>query len=110
MGAVKHLFEWGGDDGENTGGCDEGSPLLTTRDESTKTPGLFLVGPAVRHKELSFCFVYKFRQRFGIVADTIAQGLGHSTERAVDECRKMNMFLDDFTCCQAACGESCRQK
>ena len=70
-------------------------------------PGLFLVGPAVRHGELSFCFVYKYRQRFAIVADAIARGLGRSTEHAIEECRKMNMYLDDFSCCQAACGESC---
>ena len=76
-------------------------------DESTKTPGLFLVGPAVRHGELSFCFVYKFRQRFGVVADAIARQLGRETDQAVEACRKMNMFLDDLSCCKAACGESC---
>ena len=100
----KDLFEWG----LGSGGGDEVSPRLSLQDESTKTPGLFLVGPAVRHGELSFCFIYKFRQRFGIVADAIAQGLGHDTTDAVAECRKMNMFLDDFSCCQAACGEACK--
>ena len=49
-----------------------GAPLLTTsEDESTKVPGVFLVGPSVRHGKLSFCFIYKFRQRFGIVANAI---------------------------------------
>ena len=85
----------------------QNSPLLTEEDESTKTPGLFLVGPAVRHGELSFCFVYKFRQRFGVVADAICKGLGHDTAAAVEQARKMNMFLDDFSCCKSACGESC---
>ena len=90
-GVVKELFEWGEEDddeeeeskakpqGEAVAvgqGCDAGSPRLTPTDESTKTPGLFLAGPAVRHGELSFCFVYKFRQRFGVVADVIARGLG----------------------------------
>jgi len=132
LGVVKELFEWDrakkedgkkdngeaadandedceDNDGEKggNGGCAEGSPLLTLHDESTKTPGLFLVGPAVRHGEFSFCFIYKFRQRFGIVADAIARGLGNDTQEAVEVCRKMNMFMDDFTCCQAACGESC---
>merc|ERR1719258_680445 len=73
--------------GGKKGGCAEGSPLLTLQDESTKTPGLFLVGPAVRHGELSFCFVYKFRQRFGVVADAIARGLGRDTTKAVESCR-----------------------
>ena len=75
--------------------------------DSTKTPGVFLVGPQVRHGDLSFCFVYKFRQRFAIVADAIAKRLGHDTTSAVDDCRNMNMFLDDFTCCKSTCGETC---
>ena len=96
---------------KGSGSCAEGSPLLTLEDESTKTPGLFLVGPSVRHGELSFCFIYKFRQRFGVVADAIARGLGYKdTEDAVDNCRKMDMFLDDFSCCKAACGEACSGK
>ena len=122
-GVVKELFEWGEEDddeeeeskakpqGEAVAvgqGCDAGSPRLTPTDESTKTPGLFLAGPAVRHGELSFCFVYKFRQRFGVVADVIARGLGRDTVEAVEECRKMNMFLDDFACCKGACGETCQ--
>ena len=53
-----------------------GSPLLSDEDESTKTPGLFLVGPAVRHEDHVFCFVYKFRQRFGVVAE----GVGPASE------------------------------
>lgn len=93
------------------GGCLDGAPLLTPEDESTVTPGLFLVGPSVVHGTsngpLSFCFVYKFRQRFGVVADAIARGLGRETDAAVGACRDMNMFLDDFECCKAACGEAC---
>jgi len=94
-------------DGHGEGGCSHGSPRLNEQDESIKTPGLFLVGPAVRHGELSFCFIYKFRQRFAIVANAIARRLGFSTEEAVEQCRKMNMYLDNFECCEAACGETC---
>jgi hypothetical protein len=84
------------------------SPRLNEHDESTKTPGLFLVGPAVRHGQLSFCFIYKFRQRFAIVAETIARELGFSTEEAVNQCKRMNMYLGDFECCEdLACGETC---
>eukprot|EP01052_Picozoa_sp_SAG31_P042643 SAG31_NODE_6836_length_1874_cov_2.550986_2_plen_327_part_00 len=106
-GVAKHLFGWPKQLTEGGEGCAETSPLLTENDESTMTQGLFLVGPAVRHGELSFCFVYKFRQRFGIVANAIARGLGQDTTEAVETCRKMNMFLDDFECCKAACGEAC---
>ena len=103
LGIAKDLFEWD-DTGE---GCMAGSPLLNEFDESTRTPGLFLAGPAVRHDDLIFCFVYKFRQRFGVVADSIARGLGHDTVEAVEVCRSTNMFLDDFECCKGACGETC---
>ena len=104
--AASHLFSLA-DKSDEAKGCLAGAPLLNEVDESTKVPGVFLVGPTVRHGELSFCFVYKFRQRFAIVADAICRGLGRDTKRAVEECRKMNMFLDDFTCCKATCGEAC---
>jgi len=87
------------------GGCAESSPLLNEFDESTNTPGLFLVGPSVRHKGMSFCFVYKFRQRFGIVADAIARGLGYDVLKPVKDCVEMNMFMDDLKACENACGE-----
>ena len=103
LGVAKGLFAF---DNEK-GSCATGSPLLSPNDESTITPGLFLVGSLVRHGELSFCFVYKFRQRFGIVANVIAQGLGHDTTSAIETCRKNDMFLDDLECCHGACGEVC---
>jgi hypothetical protein len=103
LGVAKDLFAWE-EEGPATG-CLAGAPLINQYDESTKTPGLFLVGPAVRHSEHIFCFVYKFRQRFAVVADAIARGLGHETQQTVFACRQMNMFLDDFSCCKGACGE-----
>ena len=102
VGAAKTLFEYGNDNA-----CNAYAPLLTEKDESTITPGLFLVGSLVQHGELSFCFVYKFRQRFGVVANAIAQGLGHDTRDAVLEAREIDMYLDSFEKCQGACGESC---
>ena len=104
--AASHLFDMASASDEAKG-CLAGAPMLTADDESTKVPGVFLVGPQVRHGELSFCFIYKFRQRFAIVADAICKGLGRDTKAAVEECRKMNMFLDDFSCCEATCGEAC---
>jgi len=96
-GPAQNLFEW----------RDDGVALLTDQDESTKVPGLFLAGPSVMHDDLSFCFVYKFRQRFGIVADTICRALGRDTAEAVERCRETNMYLDDLSCCEGACGETC---
>ena len=86
-------------------GCLCGAPLLTAEDQSTTVPGVFLVGPNVRHGDLSFCFVYKFRQRFGIVANAICRGLGLDTKAAVEKCRKHDMYMDDFNCCEDACGD-----
>uniref|UniRef100_A0A7S0LH77 Uncharacterized protein n=1 Tax=Coccolithus braarudii TaxID=221442 RepID=A0A7S0LH77_9EUKA len=105
--AARHLFNLADDSDDKAKGCLAGAPMLTAEDESTKAPGVFLVGPSVRHGKLSFCFVYKFRQRFAIVANAICRGLGRDTTSAVEACRKMNMYLDDFTCCKSSCGEAC---
>ena len=102
LGVASALFEYGNDQA-----CNAHAPVLTDTDQSTITPGLFLVGSLVQHGELSFCFVYKFRQRFGVVANAIAQGLGYDTRDSVQEARQIDMFMDDFTNCQGACGETC---
>ena len=49
--------------------------VLNDFDESLYTPGLFLVGPQVRHDQRIYCFIYKFRQRFARVAHQIAHRL-----------------------------------
>lgn len=92
LGLVRHLFEPGAD----------GGVLLNERDESTLAPGLFVSGPSVTHGGLLFCFIYKFRQRFGVVAKAIAGGLGLDTS-VLEEYRKQGMMLDDLSCC----GEDC---
>ena len=103
---ARNLFNLA-DASDEAKGCLAGAPMLTEDDESTKVPGVFLAGPTVRHGELSFCFIYKFRQRFGVVANAICRGLGRDTTSAVEACRKMNMYLDDFECCKGACGDTC---
>ncbi|MEM1388321.1 MAG: NAD(P)/FAD-dependent oxidoreductase [Pseudomonadota bacterium] len=75
-----------------------GLPVLTAQDESTAMPGLFLVGPEVSHRGHLFCFIYKFRQRFAVVARAIAGRMGADTS-ALEVYRANNMFLDDLTCC-----------
>lgn len=89
---VKQLFE----------PREDGFPLLSEEDESTFTPGLFLCGPAVRHENHIFCFIYKYRQRFAVVAKTIATSLGLKAE-GLERYRQWGMFLDDLSCC----GEEC---
>lgn len=59
---IQALWEWGEDH----------LPLLSEADESTRTPGLFLIGPQVNHESQLFCFIYKFRQRFSHIASLLA--------------------------------------
>jgi putative flavoprotein involved in K+ transport len=77
------------------------SARLTEQDESTKTPGLFVVGPSVRHGAIVLCFIYKFRQRFAVVANAIGQRLGLNT--GVLERYRPQMYLDDLSCCDDTC-------
>ena len=89
---VRSLFDW----------RDDGFPLLTEDDESTVTKGLFLVGPQVRQGDVIFCFIYKFRQRFAVVANQIARRLRVSVE-PLEEYRRYGMYLDDLSCCGDEC-------
>jgi hypothetical protein len=75
--------------------------VLSPQDESTKTAGLFLVGPSVRHAGMIFCFIYKFRQRFAVVAQAIGERIGLDT--SILERYRPQMFLDDLTCCDDEC-------
>ncbi len=81
---------------------EDGSLLLSEHDESTIVPGVFLCGPAVRHDNHVFCFIFKFRQRFAVVAKAIATSLGLSAE-TLEGYRRWGMYLDDLS----ACGEEC---
>ena len=81
---------------------DDGLPLLNEHDESTIAPGAFLCGPAVRHENHIFCFIYKYRQRFAVVAKAIATSLGMPAEQ-LEMYRDWGMYLDDLS----HCGEDC---
>ena len=96
LSLVRDQFEW--EEKENY-------PLLTENDESTITPGLFLVGPNVRHDDLIFCFIYKFRQRFAVVAKEIATRIGDKDLdlSVLDFYKEKGMFLDDLSCCGDEC-------
>ncbi len=90
--AVAPWFDW----------TAEGFPELTADDESTRTPGLFLAGPQVRQGKVIFCFIYKFRQRFAVVARALARRL-RIDPAPLEEYRAHGMFLDDLSCCHAQC-------
>jgi len=88
---IAPLFDWS-----------NGYAALTEEDESTLTPGLFVVGPSVRHGDLIFCFIYKFRQRFAVVGNAIAQRLGIDPT-TLEAYRREGLFLDDLSCCSNDC-------
>lgn len=92
LGPVENMFT-------RTGG---GWPELDDTDQSTISPGLYLSGPAVRHDDLKFCFIYKFRGRSAHVARAIGARLGCDS-RALDLWQDAGMLLDDLTCCGTAC-------
>ena len=81
-------------------------PLLNEWDESTITNNLFLVGPQVKHGDALFCFIYKYRQRFAVVAETIARLAkipAPLIESVVDEYKNYNFYLTDLSCCDNDC-------
>lgn len=92
---VKDLFEF-----------DEGHVQLNDYDESTICPNLFLVGPQVRHGDAIFCFIYKYRQRFGVVGEQLSQRMSGDPQRCeemIEYYRSKNFYLDDLSCCDDEC-------
>ncbi|RDI96564.1 monooxygenase [Meiothermus sp. QL-1] len=93
LGPVEQLFAW-----------QKGHPILSeAADESTRTPGLFLAGPGVRHRGTAFCFIYKFRGRLPLVASAIAERLGVDSG-PLEPYRARGMWADDLAaCCTSRC-------
>ncbi len=74
-------------------------PELTDRDESAETPGLFLAGPQVARDGQQLCFVYEFRRRFAVVAETIGEHLGVDID-PLEVYREKRLILEEFDCCE----------
>ncbi len=89
----KELFEY----------TDEGLPKVTDKDESTKVSGVFLTGPKLKHDKTLFCFIFKFRERFAVVAHEIGKRLGVNRAEVAEFYKSKNMYLDDLSCCQEEC-------
>jgi len=83
----------------------DGLPELTDVDELKETKNIFVVGPQVRQGELIFCFVYKYRLRFWVVALEIAQRLWKDINYygLQESWEKQWFFLDDL----GTCGDEC---
>lgn len=81
---------------------ERGDIALSENDESVQTKNLFLSGPMVRQGNVIFCFIYKFRQRFPVIAREIGKRLKMDTQ-ILETYRQANMFLDDLSCCEQEC-------
>ncbi len=86
---------------------DDGSPnLIPETDEFFGQKNIYLSGPSVRHDDHIFCFIYKFRQRFGVIVEDIMKKEKYSDKNIsllVDSWKRNGMYLSDLSCC----GEEC---
>ena len=91
LGAVDALFDH---DKHN-------NPIFSEEaDESTITPGLFYSGPSLVHRNALFCFIYKFRARFGLIAAEIAKRLDiPDVDKNLESYRKAGFMNNDLECC-----------
>lgn len=91
LGLVEDLFEHDKHD----------LPIFSEEaDESTITPGLFYSGPSLVHRNSLFCFIYKFRARFGVIAHEIASRLGkHDIDEKLMPYLKAGFMNTDLDCC-----------
>lgn len=81
--------------------ADEDGKLAFTEnsDEAPKAPGLFYSGPGLKHRGSLFCFIYKFRARFGIIAREIAERLDLPWEDALRPWWERGFMIEDLECC-----------
>ncbi len=84
---IKDLFAWEGS-----------TPQFTDEDESTLHPGLYYTGPSLIHQGSKFCFIYKFRARFGVIARSVARRLDYP-EPDLENDRNRGFLVDDLECC-----------
>lgn len=83
---------------------EHGKIRLTSDDESTVSPNAFVIGPSVRHDEVILCYIFKFRQRFAYIIETIAKREGWTLEKSVlQEYKDNHMYLSDCSSCVTDC-------
>ncbi len=84
---VASFFEW-----------KKGQPVFSKVDSSTLYPNLFYSGPSLVHRNSKFCFIYKFRARFGVIAQEIGKRLDRDTSKLSDWERR-GFLIEDLDCC-----------
>ena len=85
----------------------DGNPLLKLEtDEFFGQTNIFLSGPSVRHDNHIFCFIYKFRQRFGVIVENILRKENYADDDIsylVNQWKKNGLYLSDLSCCDDEC-------
>ena len=91
LSQISHLFE----------NDKYGRPIFTEEaDESTLTENLFYSGPELTHRASLFCFIYKFRARFGVIAHEIATRCGKpDVDKKLLPYLKTGFMNTDLDCC-----------
>ena len=84
---IKELWEW-----------ENGVPKFTGDDQSTLYDGLYYSGPSLVHRNSKFCFIYKFRGRFGVISRSISNRIGHNFMNTKEE-KHLGFLIDDLECC-----------
>ncbi|MEM6395830.1 MAG: NAD(P)/FAD-dependent oxidoreductase [Bacteroidota bacterium] len=86
---------------------EDGTPKLHEEtDEFFGFKNIYLSGPSVRHDNHIFCFIYKFRQRFGVIVEDILRKEKYSHEdisMLVNKWKENGMYLADLSCCAEEC-------
>ncbi|WP_299530203.1 NAD(P)/FAD-dependent oxidoreductase [Ulvibacterium sp.] len=86
---------------------EDGSPKLHEEtDEFFGHKNLYLSGPSVRHGDHIFCFIYKFRQRFGVIVEDILRKEKYEEEVIsvlLEKWKANGMYLSDLSCCGDEC-------
>lgn len=82
----------------------EGDSQLNTVDESTINDNLFLIGPKVRQEEAILCYIYKFRQRFALIAEEISKRMSQEiSEDYLEKMKVQSFYLADCSNCVVDC-------
>lgn len=91
LSLIKEMFDW-----------EDGKAQLNSYDESTRTPGLYVTGPLLQQHNMIFCFIYKFQQRFAVVANHIGIKLSKDVS-PIEQYKKEGMFLDNLNDIEDKC-------
>ena len=84
---IKELWDW-----------EDSIPKFSSEDESTLHPGLYYSGPSLVHRDSKFCFIYKYRGRFGVIARSISKRIGYKYDQNEIEVHR-GFLIDDLECC-----------